>query len=193
MQRCGNLVLSQLKASKFQAEHYHVFQVQYTGCPHVFELFRSFSGPINLFKWSPFSFTTSINSPQPCLWEVHLTLQEQKEALRTQQHPWIHPGSHLPNLSAIITVSLYTSIFLKCCSDMMSSCCREWCGPGAIYTQLNMVPSTLKERWPVPGVLKTYSSHLPRMISSLWKRLNLARNLLACCLGYMGWSATAVT
>lgn len=195
MQRWGNLVLSQLEASKFQAECYHVFEVQYTGCPHFFELwalFRSLSGPIHLFRWCPFSFATHMNPPQPCLWEVHLTLQEQKEALRTQQHPWIHSGSHLPNLSAILTVSLYTSISLKCCSEMMSCCCREWCGPGAIYTQLNMAPSALKERWPVFDVLKTYSSHLPRMIRSLWKRLSLARNL-ACCLGCMGRSATAVT
>lgn len=195
MQRWGNLVLSQLEASKFQAECYHVFEVQYTACPHIFELralFRSLSGPIHLFRWCPFSFATHMNPPQPCLWEVHLTLQEQKEALRTQQHPWIHSGSHLPNLSAILTVSLYTSISLKCCTEMMSCCCREWCGPGAIYTQLNMAPSALKERWPVFDVLKTYSSHLPRMISSLWKRLSLARNL-ACCLGCMGQSATAVT
>lgn len=170
--------------------------VQYTGCPHIFELlalFRSLSGPIHLFRWSPFSFTTHINPLQPCFWEVHLTLQEQKEAPSIQQHPWIHPGSHLPNLSAILTVSLYTSISLKCCSEMMSSCCREWCRPGAIYTQLNMVPSTPKERWPVFDALKTYSSHLPKMISSPQKRLSLARNLLACCLGYMAWSATAVT
>lgn len=196
MQRWGNLVLSQFKASKFQAEYYHVFEVQYTGCPHAFELlalFRSLSGPIHLFRWSPFSFTTPINPPQSWLWEVHLTLQEQKEALRTQQHPWIHPGSHLPSLSAILTVSLYTSTSLKCCSEMMSSCCRERCGPGAIYTQLNMVPSTVKERCPVFDILKTYSSHLPRMISSFWKRLSLARNLLTYCSGYMGWSATAVT
>lgn len=196
MQRWGNLVLSQFKASKFQAEYYHVFEVQYTGSPHAFELlalFRSLSGPIHLFRWSPFSFTTPINPPQSWLWEVHLTLQEQKEALRTQQHPWIHPGSYLPNLSAILTVSLYTSISLKCCSEMMSSCCREWCGPGAIYTQLNMVPSTVKERCPVFDVLKTYSSHLPRMIGSFWKRLSLARNLLTYCSGYMGRSATAVT
>lgn len=36
-----------------------------------------------------------------------------------------------------------------------------------------------KERWPVSDVLKTYSSHLPRMIISLWKKLSLARNLPA--------------
>lgn len=174
MQRWGNLVLSQFKASKFQAEYYHVFEVQYTGCPHTFELlalFRSLSGPIHLFRWSPFSFTTPINPPQSWLREVHLTLQEQKEALRTQQHPWIHPGSHLPSLSAILTVSLHTSISLKCCSEMMSSCCREWCGPGAIYTQLNMVPSTVKERclcessfisnfW-TSSSLPSYLPHLP--------------------------------
>lgn len=59
MQRCGNLVLSQLKAKKFQVEHYHVFQVQYTGCPHVFELLalsRPLSEQIHLFRCSPFSF-----------------------------------------------------------------------------------------------------------------------------------------
>lgn len=107
----------------------------WTGCPHLFKLlalFRSTSGSIHLFGWSPFYFTTPTNTPQPWPWEIHLTPQEQKEALRIQCCCWIHPVSHLPNLFALLTVSLYTSISLKCCSEMMSSCYREWCGAHAL-------------------------------------------------------------
>lgn len=95
-------------------------------------LFGSTSGSVHLFAWSPFYFTTPTNLPQHWLQEGRLTPREQKETLRIQCHRWIHPGLHLPNLPALLTVSLYTSISLTCCSEMMSSCCSEWCGPGTL-------------------------------------------------------------